>query len=145
MRDEKDKKGWDQLRFSRQVESTENGRLHKWPEKRQLRPRSTKNQWVTRDESLRILIYMYRFTDSANLSIFIITVAAVTEKSGKKMKIFQGRWKIFLKKSVKIFDIVKVSEKSGNSVFRCIVHKCSSRLRNAFSFGEDEKYAAKQT
>ena len=143
MRDEKDKKGWDQLRFSREVESTENGRLHKWPEKRQLRPRSTKNQWVTRDESLRILIYMYRFTDSANLSIFIITVAAVTEKSGKKWKFFKVVGKFF-KKSGKIFDIVKVSEKSGNSVFRFIVHKCSSRLRNAFPFGEDEKYAAKQ-
>ena len=34
----------------------------------------------------------------------------------------------FFKKSEKIFDIVKVIEKSGNSVFRFMVHKCSSRL-----------------
>ena len=46
--------------------------------------------------------------------------------------------------SGKIFDIVKVSEKSGNSVFWFIVHKFSSRFWNAFSFGKGEKYAAKQ-
>ena len=56
----------------------------------------------------------------------------VREKSGNVLK------------SQKIFDIVKVSEKSGYSVFRFIVHKFSSRLWNAFSFGKDEKYAAKQ-
>ena len=38
----------------------------------------------------------------------------------------------------------KVREKSGNSVFWFIVHKFSSRFWNAFSFGKDEKYAAKQ-
>ena len=37
-----------------------------------------------------------------------------------------------------------ILSKSGNSVFRFIVHKFSSRLWNAFSFGKDEKYAAKQ-
>ena len=39
---------------------------------------------------------------------------------------------------------LKVSEKSGNSFFRFIVHKFSSRLWNTLSFGKDEKYAAKQ-
>ena len=39
---------------------------------------------------------------------------------------------------------LKSSEKSGNSVFRFIIHKFSSRLWDAFSFGKDEKYAAKQ-
>ena len=51
-------------------------------------------------------------------------------KVRKKPKIFLGQgnvWEYF-KKSGKIFDIVKVSEKSGNSVFRSIVHKCSSRF-----------------
>ena len=45
-----------------------------------------------------------------------------------KLKIFQGQGKVgeFFKKSGKIFDIVKVSEKSGNSVFLFIVHKFSS-------------------
>ena len=46
-------------------------------------------------------------------------VATVREKSGKTDN--------FLRPG-KIFDIVKVSEKSGNSVFRFIVHKFSSRL-----------------
>ena len=72
-------------------------------------------------------------------------VATVREKSGKNED-FQGQRKVreCFKKSGKIFDIVKVSEKSGYSVFRFIVHKFSSRLWNAFSFGKDEKYAAKQ-
>ena len=48
------------------------------------------------------------------------------------------------KKSGEIFGIFKVSEKSGNSVFRFIVHKFSSRFWNAISFRKDEKYAAKQ-
>ena len=56
----------------------------------------------------------------------------------------QGKVREFFKKSGEIFDIVKVSKKSGNSVFWFIVHKCSSRLWNAFPFGKDEKYAAKQ-
>ena len=56
----------------------------------------------------------------------------------------KGKVREFLKKSGKIIDVVKVSEKSGNSVFRFIVHKSSSRFWNAFSFGKDEKYAAKQ-
>ena len=62
------------------------------------------------------------------------------------MNIFQGQGKVreFFKKSGKIFDILKVSEKSGNSVFRFIVRKFSSRFWNAFSFGKDEKYAARQ-
>ena len=46
------------------------------------------------------------------------------------MNIFQGQGKVreFFKKSEKIFDIVKVSEKSANSVFRFIVHNFSSRF-----------------
>ena len=36
--------------------------------------------------------------------------------------------------SAKIFDFVKVSEKSGNFVFRFIVHKFSSRFWSVFSF-----------
>ena len=60
-------------------------------------------------------------------------------KSQGKRKFFKVR-----EKSGKIFDIIKVSEKSGNSVFWFIVHKFSSRFCNAFSFGKDEKYAAKQ-
>ena len=57
----------------------------------------------------------------------------------EKRKFFNVR-----EKSGKIFDIVKVSEKSGNSVFRFIVHKFTSRLCNTFSFGKYEKNAAKQ-
>ena len=60
-------------------------------------------------------------------------------KVREKQKIFKVR-----EKSGKILDIVKVSEKSGNSVFRFIVHKFSSTLWNAFSFSKDEKYAVKQ-
>ena len=55
-----------------------------------------------------------------------------------------SRVREFFQKSEKIFDIVKVSETSGNSVFQFIVHKFSSRLWYAFSFGKDEKYAVKQ-
>ena len=82
------------------------------------------------------------------LSIELIKLAGeqtvVTElpwlgKSQGKRKFFKVR-----EKSGKIFDIIKVSEKSGNSVFWFIVHKFSSRFWNAFSFGKDEKYAAKQ-
>ena len=53
----------------------------------------------------------------------------VMEKSGKT-EIFHGQGKVreFFKKSGKIFDIVKVSEKSGNSVFWFIVHNFSSRF-----------------
>ena len=43
-----------------------------------------------------------------------------------------------------IYWVAMVEEKSGNSVFRFIVHKFSSRLWNAFSLGKNEKYAAKQ-
>ena len=50
----------------------------------------------------------------------------------------------FSKKGEKIFDIVRVSEKSGNSVFPFIVHKFSSIFWNAFSFGKYQKYTAKQ-
>ena len=44
------------------------------------------------------------------------------------------KWTFFRvrKKSGEIFDIFKVSEKSGNSIFRFIVHKVSSRFWNAF-------------
>ena len=61
-----------------------------------------------------------------------------SRKSQGKTKIFQGQGKVreFLKKSGKIFDIVKVSEKSGNSVFLPIVHKFSSRFSNSFSLGK---------
>ena len=47
---------------------------------------------------------------------------------------FQGQGKVrkFFKTLGKIFDIVKVSEKSGNSVFRFILHKFSSRFWNHF-------------
>ena len=64
------------------------------------------------------------------LSIELIKLAGeqtvVTESpwSGKS----QGKRKFFKvkEKSGKIFDIIKVSEKSGNSVFWFIVHKFSS-------------------
>ena len=49
----------------------------------------------------------------------------------------QGIVREFSKKWEKIFDIVRVSEKSGNSVFPFIVHKLSSLFSNAFSFGKD--------
>jgi len=44
------------------------------------------------------------------------------------MKIFQGQGKVreFFKKSGKIFDIGKVSEKSGNSVFWFMANKFSA-------------------
>ena len=67
-------------------------------------------------------------------SIFLETFARTglpqLGKSQGKLKIFQGQGKVgeFFKKSGKIFDIVKVSEKSGNSVFWFIVHKFSSRF-----------------
>ena len=60
-------------------------------------------------------------------------------KVREKQKFFKVR-----EKSGKILDIVKVSEKSGNSVFQFIVHKFSSTLWNAFSFRKKEKYAVKQ-
>ena len=47
-------------------------------------------------------------------------VATVREKSGKNEH---------FSRSGKLFDIVKVSERSENSVFQFIVHKFSSRLR----------------
>ena len=50
-------------------------------------------------------------------------------KSQGKTKIFQGQGKVrkLFKKSGKIFDIVKASEKSGNSVFQFIhTLKCIS-------------------
>ena len=67
-------------------------------------------------------------------SIFLESVARTglpqSGKSQGKLKIFQGQGKVreFFKKSRKNFDIVKVSEKSGNSVFLFIVHKFSSRF-----------------
>ena len=67
-------------------------------------------------------------------SIFLESVARTglpqSGKSQEKLKIFQGQGKVgeFFKKSGKIFDVVKVSEKSGNSVFLFIVHKFSSRF-----------------
>ena len=44
------------------------------------------------------------------------------------------KWTFFKvrKKSGEIFDIFKVSEKSGNSIFQFIVRKVSSRFWNAF-------------
>ena len=56
--------------------------------------------------------------------VFISITHAGLLRSGKS----QGKTKIFREKSGKIFDIVKVSEKSGNSVFWFIVHKFSSRF-----------------
>ena len=54
------------------------------------------------------------------------TVVTGLPQSGKN----QGKRKFFKvrEKSGKIFDIVKLSEKSGNSVFWFIVHKWSSRF-----------------
>ena len=51
-------------------------------------------------------------------------------KSQGKRKIFQGQGKVreLKKKSGKIFDIVKVSEKSGNSVFRCVIISFSQEM-----------------
>ena len=51
-------------------------------------------------------------------------------KVRQKRKFFQGQGKVreFFKKSGKIFDIGKVSEKSGNSVFRFIANKFSARF-----------------
>ena len=70
-------------------------------------------------------------------------VAIVREKSGKNENFSKSG--NFFKKSGKIFDIVKVSEKSGNSVFWFIYfYKFSWRFWVVFSFGKDEKYAAKQ-
>ena len=58
-------------------------------------------------------------------------IATVREKSGKTENFSRsGKSQGIFKKSGKIFAIVKVSEKSGNSVFWFIhvVHKCSSRF-----------------
>ena len=54
------------------------------------------------------------------------TVVTGLPQSGKS----QGKRKFFKvrEKSGKIFDIIKLSEKSGNSVFWFIVHKWSSRF-----------------
>ena len=67
-------------------------------------------------------------------------------KAREKRKFFQGQGKVseFFKKSGEIFDIVKVSEKWGNSVIQFIVHKFSSRFWNTFSVGKDENCAAKE-
>ena len=67
------------------------------------------------------------------LLFFVISWLPRSGKSQGKIKIFQGRGKSLV-----------LSERSGNSVFRFIVHKSSSRFWNAFSFGKDDKYAAKQ-
>ena len=61
---------------------------------------------------------------SANLTktdtrLCLFRVATVREKSGENEH---------FSRSGKIFDIVRVSEKSGNSVFLFIVHKFSSRF-----------------
>ena len=50
-------------------------------------------------------------------------------KSQGKTKIFEGQGKIY--------DIGKVSEKSGNSVFRFIANKFSARFFNTFSSGKE--------
>ena len=57
----------------------------------------------------------------------------------------QGKTKIMVREtSGKIFDIVKVSEKLGNSVFWFIVHKFSSRFWNAlFFFWKRQKVCCK--
>ena len=62
-------------------------------------------------------------------------VATVREKSGKTEN--------FLR-SGKIFDIVKVSEKSGNSVFRFTVHKFSFTLK-CFFFRKKRKICCKSS
>ena len=65
-----------------------------------------------------------------DLSSKLLAGLPLSGKSQGKTKSFQGQGRVreFVKKSGKIFDIVKVSEKSGNSVFRFIVRKFSSRL-----------------
>ena len=80
------------------------------------------------------------------LLFFVLSWLPRSGKSQGKTNIFQGQGKVreFFKKSGKIFGTVKLSERSGDSVFRFIVHKSSSKFWNAFSFGKDEKYAAKQ-
>ena len=62
-------------------------------------------------------------------------VATVSEKSGKT-KIFQGQGKVreFCKKSGKILVLVKVSEKSGNFVFR--LPEGFLKFMKTFSFGK---------
>ena len=58
--------------------------------------------------------------------------------SGKN-KNFQGQGKVreFFKNAGKIFDIGKVSEKSGNSIFRFIAYKFSAQFFNTFSSERD--------
>ena len=82
-------------------------------------------------------------------------VATVREKSGKNKTFSRsGKVRELFKKSGKIFGIVKVSERLGDSVFRFIVHISSCniynrRIHKSFSrfwnaFGKDKKYAAKK-
>ena len=60
---------------------------------------------------------------------------------------FQGQGKVrkFFKTLGKIFDIVKVSEKSGNSVFRFILHKFSSRFWNHFLLEKTKRMLQSKT
>ena len=67
-------------------------------------------------------------------------VATVRETSGENEN-FSRSGKS--QKSGKIFDIVKVIEKSGNSIFRFIVHKFSSRLKKCIFFRERWKVCCK--
>ena len=64
-------------------------------------------------------------------------VATVREKRGKNENFSRsGKSQGIFSKSGKIFDIVKVSELSGNSVFQFIVHKFSSRFKKCIFFWE---------
>ena len=56
-----------------------------------------------------------------------------------KIKIFQGQGKVreFFKNAGKIFDIGKVSEKSGISIFWFIANKFSAQFFNTFSSERD--------
>ena len=84
--------------------------------------------------SLKVLLLCFLSLKVLFWCIFLYSGLWTTSRlpwSGKtqgKTKIYQGQGKVreFSKKSEKIFDIVRVSEKSGNSVFPFIVHKFSS-------------------
>ena len=143
MRDEKDKKA-----------EINCGSVGKWSQQKtegfinDLKSDNCDQDQLKINESREMKAFEYSYTCTGLQTV--LTCPSLSSRLPLSWKSQEKKWKFFkvvgklFKKSVKIFDIVKVSEKSGSSVFRFIVHKCSSRLRNAFPFGEDEKYAAKQ-
>ena len=66
--------------------------------------------------------YMESWSTHSPISETLTDIKRINNMHGSH---HQGKVRKFFKKSGKIFDIVKVSEKSGNSV---IVHKFSSRF-----------------